>query len=89
MLSSLFTVPPKTNKVTALVDNRNERTLIHGNPQECPGPLRADYGCEGQTVMVRKYLLTLQTGHSPPFLLPDLLENMRFYLSNTKEHIRH
>lgn len=50
MLSSLFVVPLKTSKVTALVDNGNECTLIHGNLQKFPGTLSAIYGMEDSYV---------------------------------------
>lgn len=44
MLSSLFVVPLKTSKVTALVDYGNECILIRGNLQKFPGTLSAIYG---------------------------------------------
>lgn len=48
-----------------LVDMEAKCTLIHGNPQKFSCSLSTISGYRGETVMVRKTLLTLQVGYSP------------------------
>lgn len=59
----------------APVDTGPKCSLIHGNPQKLSGPLGSTDGYGGQVIVVRKVILTLHIGHSPPgeyevFILP-------------------